>query len=179
MTPRLLALTLLALLVFPAFAQQPRNELAASFGRSEFDQLGDAPAVGLSYNRFWTRMVSTRFGAFVASEDLNEDGGNKRVGAYHASVEVHFLRERVLSPFVSVGGALAFSRVEHPNSDFTASDSLLTPIVGAGIDITITPHFALGADAHYIKYDAETDLGDRFGTTLDPLTVLVSAKYRF
>jgi hypothetical protein len=80
---------------------------------------------------------------------------------------------------VSVGAALAFSHIERPNSDFTRSDTLLTPIFGAGIDLTLSPRFALGADVHYIKYDAETELGDRFGTPLDPTTVLVSAKFRF
>jgi hypothetical protein len=47
MTCRLLVLLLLSL---PAFAQQ-RNELAVSFGRSEFDALGDAPAFHLRGRR--------------------------------------------------------------------------------------------------------------------------------
>lgn len=46
-----------------------------------------------------------------------------------------------------------------------------------GVDLNLTRRFALGIDASYIMFDP--DLGDRHGTVLDPITTLVSVKYRY
>jgi opacity protein-like surface antigen len=177
MTPRPLFLVLLFLLALSATAQQPRNELAVSVGRSQFHQLGDAPAVGLSYNRYWTAALSTRFGAFMAAEDLPEGAGSKRIGAYHVSGEVHLLRDRRVSPYAGLGIALAHSSIKISQFDFSSSEMTFAPIVEAGLDVNLTRRFTLGGDVRYLYYDAE--LGSRFGYQLNPLTVLVSAKFRY
>ena len=156
-------LLLVLWLSLPAMAQQ--NEFAVSFGRSEFDQLGDGPAAGVSYNRFWTETVSTRFALFAAEED------QETVSALSASAEYHFLRGRRISPYAGLGFALAYASVH------SASDSGFAPIIVGGIDVGITRRFAIGADFSYLQFDA--DLDDRFATALDPTTVLVSAKFRY
>lgn len=163
---RALALSLLFLLSLPAIAQ--RNELAVSYGRSEFDALGDGPAFGASYNRFWTENVSTRFALFAASED------HKTVGAYSATAEYHFLRGRRISPYAGLGIALAVVSIDGYDS---VSDTGFAPVIGAGIDLNLTRRFAIGADVTYLQFDA--DLDDRFTIALDPTTFLISAKYRF
>jgi outer membrane protein W len=170
MIRRLLVLLLLSL---PAFAQ--RNELAVSFGRSEFDELGDAPAFGVSYNRFWTENVSTRFGLFAASEEANVGDGDDVVGASYATAEFHFLRGRRISPFAGLGVAFAVASIDRVGS--SASDSGFAPVIIGGVDVNLTWRFAIGADVTYLQFDA--DLRDRFATALDPTTVLVSAKFKY
>jgi outer membrane protein W len=131
----------------------------------------------LSYNRFWTARVSTRFGAFAATEDLNADGGEKVIGAYHVSAEVHAFRERLFSPYAGLGLALAVNKIVFTGHYASANDTLVAPIVSVGLDTKVTRRFAVGVDVRYLKYDAE--LGDLFPIDLDPLTVLVSAKFRY
>lgn len=177
MTPRLPFFVLFVFLAFSATAQQSNNEIAVSLGRSQFHQLGDAPAVGLSYNRYWTPALSTRFGAFMAGEDLPEGAGSKRIGAYHASGEAHFFRDRRFSPYAGFGIALAQSSIKISQFDFSSSEMTVAPIVDAGLDANLTRRFTLGADVRYLYYDAE--LGSRFGYQLNPLTVLLSAKFRY
>ena len=170
---------LLAVSAFPLAAQTPANEIALSAGHSDLGQLGDAPAAGISYNRYWRGGFSTRFGVFGAAEELTSDpdGGEKRIGAGHVSAEYHFLRRHRLSPYAGLGVAFAVNELEHANSDFSASESSFETIVSGGVDLNVTPRFALGADARFMYYDV--GLGDRFGYQVDPLTVLVSAKFRY
>ncbi|HEU4889616.1 MAG TPA: OmpW family outer membrane protein [Thermoanaerobaculia bacterium] len=179
MSPRLLSLALLLLLSLPAIAQQLKNELAVSVGRSQYDQLDDGTALGISYNRFWTESVSTRIGAFAAGEAEEANAGigdDDVVGAYYATAEYHFLRGGRVSPFAGVGFALAFASIERLNAR-SANDTGFAPIVLAGIDIQLTQRFAIGADVSYFQFDA--DLEDQGSAALDPTTVLVSAKYRY
>lgn len=173
---RSLSLALLLLLSFPAIAQQLRNELAVSVGRSEYDARGDGTAFGISYNRFWTNTVSTRFGGFATGEETTESIGDEVLGAYTATAEYHFLRGGRISPYVGAGFAYAFVRVDRVNAR-TASDSGFAPVAIGGLDVQLTRRFAIGADVTYFQFDA--DLDDSFTTALDPTTVLVSAKYRY
>jgi outer membrane protein W len=174
MTPRLVSLAFLLLLSLPALAQ--RNELAVSFGRSEFDSLGDGPAFGLSYNRFWTDSVSTRFALFAAADEANVGNGEDIVSAYYATAEYHFLRGRRISPFAGLGLAFAFVSIDRVGGN-SEGDSGFAPVIIGGVDVNITRRFALGADVTYLQFEA--DLDDRFATALDPTTVLVSAKFRY
>ena len=177
MSPRILFLSLALLFPLFAIAQQPRNEIAVSYGRTETEELGDARPQGASYTRFWTGAVATRFGAQISQEDFPDDAGDKRFGAYSAIVEYHFLRSRTFSPYAGAGVAHAYARQRLRAANFTKDDSVITVIVDVGLDINVTPRVALGFSANYLKFDP--DLGDRFGTILDPTTALVSAKYRF
>ena len=176
MTPRSLCFVLpLVLATFSLEAQQSRSELAVSFGRSDFGLIGEAPAAGLSYNRFWTDLVSTRFGAFAGSEERSSAGSGKFIGAVHASGEVHFLRESRVSPYAGAGVAFAFNNVDF--ADFSDNQMVIAPIFSAGIDVKVSPRFAVGVDAHYLRYSVEFDRD--FDIAIDPLTVMGSLKYRY
>jgi outer membrane protein W len=175
MIPRLLSLALL-LFTLPAIAQQPQNEVAVSAGYSSLGDLGSAPAFGVSYTRFWTDALAIRFGAFSASGDL-DDGGTKIASAYHASAEYHFRRTAPVSLHVGAGLALATTSVDGLPFDFSASETSPEVIVSAGVDMNVSPRFALGADVHYMYYDVE--LGARSGYQVNPATLLISGKYRF
>lgn len=173
MNPRSVALTLALLLSVSAAAQLPQKELAISLGRWDSDQLGNGPAFGLSYNRFWTRSFSTRFGRFVARE------GDTTAGVAHASAEVHPFRASRVSPWAGVGIAGAYTRRAASNDHFTGSETTLTGIYRGGLDVMLSPRFALGGEFSYMKYEAE--LGSRFGNTVDvdPVTVMLSGRWRF
>jgi hypothetical protein len=176
MTRRLLFLLVLAISVttIPARAQQPLNELALSAGRSDLQLLGDAAAVGISYNRYWKPAASTRFGIFAAGENLDAEFGEVIAGAAHVSFEYHFLHDRRISPYAGAGAALT---VTHVSS--LARDTKLAPIFSGGIDLRVTPRLTVGADARFLFYDIETN--DRFigSLTLKPATVLISAKFLY
>ena len=173
MNGRLLLVLLFAL---PAVAQLAPNEVAVSFGRSDLEVLGDAPAIGVSYNRFWGQLGSVRFGAFTAGEGYEDAPGEERVHTLHASAEVHFLRGRVVSPYAGVGVAMASTRIDSGGSSL--SETSFAPIVSGGLDFNVWPRWAIGVDGRWMHL--RVDSGDRFGPyILDPLTVMGSVKYRF
>ncbi len=171
------ALFLALFLSLPVIAQQTNNEIAISYGRTETEDLGDAPAVGISYARFWTRGLATRVGGQWSGEDLPDNAGDNSVNAYFATAEYHFFRDRLMSPYIGGGIAHAFADIHFSSSGFRGDDSMYTAMVIAGADVNFTRRFAVGVDARYMTFDP--DLGDRFGTILDPMTVFVSAKYRY
>lgn len=172
---RLLLLPLLLLTALPALAQQPRNEIAASFGRADSNVLGDALAFGLAYNRFWTERFSTRFGMFAAGEE--EDNGAERVfGAYHASAEVHWWRDRLVSPYAGVGIAYAVDTFELAQFGIDEEETTVTGIVSGGIDLQLARRFALSGELRLMRYDVADERAPR---TNDPVVALVSGKFRF
>ena len=167
----------LSLFAFPVFAQQPDNEIAVSLGWSVFNQLGSAPAAGVSYTHFWTDAFATRFGAFASHGDFNENGGEKTVSAYHGSAEYHFRRDQRVSPYVGAGIALAATSIDRPEIEFSASETSFEVIVSGGVDVDVSRRFAVGGDVRYMYYDV--GLGARSGYQVNPLTILLSAKYRY
>jgi opacity protein-like surface antigen len=175
MNGRSFSLFLVLLVSVPMVAQQARNEVAVSAGRSDMGELGDAPAFGVSYNRYWTGGLSTRFEVFTAGE---ENGvGDRRVTTSHISAEYHFLRDRAVSPYVGAGLAWVDNTRHLDEFDFTSTESVFTAIGSAGVDLNVSRRFSLGVDVRYLYFDVE--LGSRFGYQVDPLTVMGSAKFRF
>jgi len=174
--PLLLSLSLLLLLAIPAAAQSPANEVAASFGRGSLGDFGYSTAMGVSYNRFWANRTSVRFGA-IASE-VDDEVGQKRVRAGYATAEVHFWRGRIVSPYAGAGVAATSSRIELARGDFKSDETSFAPVVSAGVDFNVARQWAVAVDARWMYLRA--DLGNRFGPyIIDPLTAMISAKYRF
>ena len=165
-------LLLLLLLSLPLFAQN--NEIAVSYGLTNYKHSSETPAYGVSYNRFWTRTVSTRLGVLDTRKELPDNQGERSVTAAHASVEYHPLRGRLLSPRLSAGGAYATSE---NTADAVDNDSTVTVIAGAGVDFNLTRHFALGAEVLYIPFTPQAR--DRFSFALDPRTLFASARFRW
>lgn len=169
MTPRPLLLALLLLTALPALAQ--RRELSASVGRWDSSQLGDAIAVGASFNYSWTNLVSARVGGLAAKEEEVT-----AVTAY-ARGELHLFRAARVSPWVGVGGAMAYTRLASSSDHFTGSETMWTGIYSGGLDVTVSPRFAVGAEVAYLNY--EVGLGSRFGYTVDPVTISLAARWRY
>jgi hypothetical protein len=167
-------LLLVLLLAVPVFAQQ---EVAVSYGRTDFDTQGDAPAIGLSYARFWTPALGARLAGFRAAETLNADGGELQFYALYAMAEFQPFRDRVVSPRVAAGVAFASNRVEPPFGGTISDESRITVAAGGGVDLRVTPRFAVGAELLYMSFPADSD--DRFAAALDPLTVSVAARVRW
>jgi hypothetical protein len=169
----------LVLLLFslPLFGQQPqpRREASVSFGQTMYELSGEATAGGASYNHFWTRVASTRAGVIVARQSY-AGGRETNMHLLHASAEYHPFRGRLLSPRLSGGIAYAAYSSEYPFGP-DESDSTVTAIAGAGIDVGITPRFVLGAEGLYLPFTLNS--GDRFALQLDPVTWLASARFRW
>lgn len=164
------------LLALPVFAQN--NEVAVSYGRINTQSQGNAPALGVSYARFWTRSVATRIGGFTGSETLNSDGGEKELRALYATAEYHFFRGRPVSAHLAGGGAYFTNRVETAIFVTEKTDSQFTTAVGGGVDLNFSPRVAFGVEALYMPFQWNED-GDRFQVKLDPLTILGSVRYRW
>jgi outer membrane protein W len=174
MTPRSLILFLFSL---PALAQQANNEIAISYGRSNFAQRGNSPTIGLSYAHFWSNSLGARIGIHRSEKDFPDNQGHQNIGAYYATVEYHLFRDRLFSPYVGAGIAYGVARIDSTPSGFTAEDTTVSVIGDVGVDVNLPRSFAIAANLSYMKFDP--NLGDRHGSALHPMTMLVSAKYRF
>ena len=168
-------LLVLLLLSFPLLAQQPRydNEVAVSYGRNDINDSSDVDVLGVSYNRYWTPILSTRLGMFSGSRDFPEFG-SVETRVIHATAELHAFRGRLISP--RIGGGLAHfdHRVDEPF--FKQHDSKLVPAAIAALDVNITPRLAVGADALYLHYPSEST---RYDPDLTSITLLGSARFRW
>ena len=173
MSPRslLVPFLLLLLLALPATAQIDRDELALSAGRWDSDEIGNSPALGVSLAHYWARMISTRVGA-LATRD-----GDFTTTTLHASAELHLFPDSGVSPWVGAGGAHTTTRRAASNDHFTGSDSRLTAIYSGGVDVKVSPRYAVGAEASYMNY--ELMLGSRYGYRVNPVTVLLTGRVRF
>ena len=170
MSPRYL-LSLVLLFSLSAAAQQlPRREASISLGQWDSSDLGNEPAIGASYNYYWTTMFSTRAGAFIArGDDVSATNA-------HFSGELHLFRDARVSPWVGAGGAFARVRREAEFDDVVRSESKLTGIYSGGVDVAVSPRFAIGAEVSYMNYELQLT---RFGDAVDSVTILLSGRWRF
>lgn len=168
MTPRRLLLPLLFLASFSAIAQS--SEVSGSIGVWDSDRLGKAAVLGASYNRFWTGPFSTRLGGFIARDP------EVTSAVLHVSGELHFLRDARVSPWVGAGGALVYSHLAPGNEHFKGSETGFSPIFSGGVDVAVRPRLAIGAEVSFLSYNVE--MLDRV-IPVDPITVVVAARYRF
>ena len=161
-------LPLVLLLSVSAAAQFPRNEVAVSAGIWDSSDLGNEPMVGASLNYHWTSLFSTRLGGFVAK------GDDVTASIVYISGELHFFRDARVSPWVGAGGALA--RVRRDGEFGEVSDSQLTGIYSGGVDVAVTPRFALGAEVSYMNYEVQLT---RFGDRVDSITYSGVGRWRW
>jgi outer membrane protein W len=179
-------LILIAVLSIPVFAQHQNNEVGVAIGRAEMGDFGDAGTFGVSYNRYWTRGLSTKFDATGYAAELQvvdigpgglTSAGDFEMSAYSAQFQYHFLRGQRFSPYFGGGLAYVITRfTDTPAGDLDA-DNAVTGIAGAGVDLNLGRRWAITGDATYMPHEAE------FGTVetidLDPLTLSVGAKFRW
>lgn len=173
----LVLLLLLSLPIAVSASAQSNNEVAVGYGRTMTSEVGNAPAIGLSYARFWNNGIAVRIGGTRAEEDFPDNAGDKLFGGYFAVAEYHLFRDRLFSPYIGGGLAYGVARVYLFHSDLTYDDNAYSATGHVGLDVNLTRTFAIGAAASYMRFDP--DLGDRHGSIADPITTLVSAKVRF
>jgi outer membrane protein W len=182
-----LILTAAILLSLPVFAQNQNNELGLAIGSADMGDFGDAGTFGISYNRYWTRGLSTKFDAtgFAADLEVVDIGpggattaGEFSMGALSAQMQYHFLRGRRLSPYFGAGLAFVNTRFnDTPAGDIEADDTV-TGIASAGVDLNLGRRWAITGDATYMPHQPEFPAGP-VSLDLDPLTLSLGAKFRW
>ncbi|HUR79434.1 MAG TPA: outer membrane beta-barrel protein [Thermoanaerobaculia bacterium] len=172
-----LLLVLLVSLPLSAQQQRPDNEVSVSYGQMEVeDALDYNDAMGASYNRYWTRVISTRVGVMAGRGDLPDDNGDASSTIIHATLEAHPFRGRLFSPHAGAGAAYARHKQNYIGSNEV--DSRVTLALLGGIDVNFTPRFGVGADMLYSHFGEESD-GGRFPEDLTSISVFGSARFRW
>lgn len=193
----------LSLLLFPLLAAAQSNELGVFISTSQFEdsELSDGVdtldlefdedmGYGVSYNRFWFGGFSTEFayqklGAdlTVGFEDIRADAGELDLDILSATAQLHFARGGMFSPYI--GGGVAYvsgqaGSIDEEELEDTDLESEVEFLANAGLDIGLTPGFAIFIDGKYILYEARGE-GDSDGEALDinPLIVGAGVKLRF
>lgn len=151
-------------------AQAPRREVSASVGLWDSEGLESGPAVGASWSRSWRGAFSARLGGLLARSS------DATTATVHLSGELHPFRASRVSPWIGAGAALVYSRIGPPNEHFHGSETDLAPIFRGGVDVPVSPRVTLGAEVSYLKY--EVTIGSRSGVAVDPVTVMLVARYR-
>lgn len=151
-------------------AQAPRPEVSASIGLWDSEGLDRGPAIGASWSRFWRRPFSARLGLLLARSS------EATTATVHLSGALHPFRAARVSPWIGAGAALVYSHIAPPNEHFHGSETDLAPIFSGGVDVTVSPRVSVGAEVSYLNY--EVTIGSRSGIAVDPVTVMLVARYR-
>lgn len=185
---------IISLLVFalPMGAQMADNELDISFGSTEFLGTvdGDATVFGLHYTRYWFANVSTKFGLTMFAGEVGEvplsEGnvirpGDLEIRTVSGLVQYHFVRDRILSPFLGAGiASVQFSSI----GDFVA-DGKVAGLFSAGADLKISSAWGGTADVTYMPYQGDFKHTPFFQPEIsgkvdvDPLTASAALKFRW
>ena len=157
----------------------------------EFDE---SVGYGLAFNHFWTSAFSTELAIQKYSADLSLglDGGPRfRAGEFDvtsitAMAQVHFLRDRLFSPYI--GGGIArisgefepSDLVDEPDAENVDLESEVTWTAAAGVNVRLSEHFALTGEIKFIPWDAVEENGvPEEGVEVDPATVSGGVRFRF
>lgn len=167
MHPRSLVLALLLVVSFSAFAQS--SDVSGGLGLWSSDRQGNAAALGLSYNRYWTGLVSTRIGGLFARDP------QATTLMAHLNGELHFLRDARVSPWVGAGVAFAYSHLAPSNQHFTGNETDVSPMYSGGVDFRVSPRLAVGAEVSFLNYEVTIGQNRR---AVDPVIVMLMARYR-
>lgn len=198
--------TLIALSLFllPLSASAQSNELGLFISTSQFEnsELSDGidtvdvefdedMGYGVSYNRFWTPSFSTEFayqrlGAdlTLSFEDITEQAGDLDLDILTATGQFHFAKGSMFSPYIGGGAAYVSGEAGFIDEDEIESADLESEInwlANAGLNIGLTPGFAIFVDGKYVMYEArgEDDPSDEGALDINPLIVSAGVKLRF
>ena len=169
------------------------------FGASASIEFEPRIGYGISFNRYFGDHLS----AEVAAQRLNADAefrisagglgtsfdvGSTELMVYTAVLQWHFAASDArIAPYVGAGAALAGGTFEfagdflepgEPTSvDF---ENETTFVVNAGIDVRLSPAFAIGVDAKYVPVEAvEEDGLEEEALDINPLVLAAGIKLRF
>lgn len=192
------------------FAQAPSHEIGVWLVDSELNETtlldddGDditidfeeSAGFGVSYNHFWTDVVSTEVmlskfsaGMTVIQDDIVGntvvDVGELDVTLLTAIAQFHFNRNGRFSPYIG-GGAARISGSFDPNDDLDEDagpidlESELTWTAGVGANVRLTDRLALAGEIKYVPWSAvEEDGADDDAVDIDPVTFAAGLKFRF
>ena len=182
-----LTLTLIVLLSLPLFAQNQNNEVGFALGSADMSDFGDAATATFSYNRYWTRGLSTKldgtgYSAELQVVDLGPGGlasaGDFAMASYAAQMQYHFLRGRRFSPYFGAGLAYVITRFTDTPVGELEADNNVTGIASAGVDLNLGRRWAITGDVTYMPHEAVFPQGAT-SIDLDPLTISLGAKFRW
>jgi outer membrane protein len=151
---------------------------------------------GVSFNHFWTPNISTEFSATALSHEgevtINGtpafDLGSLDLIPITATVQLHFARNARLSPYVGAGVSYVMAddmeseNLQAVGIDRIETDSKVGWVAQAGVNIGLSPRFAVAVDGRYIAYSPDSAAaGDPEPTTLelDPLVFSAGVKFRW
>lgn len=151
---------------------------------------------GVSFNHFWTPKLSTEFSATALSHEgevtINGtpafDLGSLDLIPLTATVQLHFARSALLSPYIGAGVSYVMAddmeseNLEAVGIDRIETDSKVGWVAQAGLNIGLTPRFAVAVDAKYIAYSPDSATpGDPESVPLelDPLVFSAGVKFRW
>ncbi len=175
----LITFTLIAAVA--ATAQLPMNEIGVNVGRSDFPGFDEADTLGVSYNRFWGHALSSKFGLtrFSAEPDfLPGIPGELDMRVLSGELQWHFGRGNLFSPYVGGGAVYVMSSLDDTVAGDIEADNEITLIASGGLNVNITPRFAINGDVSYMPYETEF-APVILGVGMDPLTISLGAKFRW
>jgi len=147
---------------------------------------------GVSFNHYWTDLISTDFGIQKMSADLSVSGtgvpdttvGELDVTAFTGTVQFHFLRDRRVNPYVGVGAAYMLADFDaadlEPDDEAVELEDEVTFLVNAGVNVRVTERISLMGDVKYIPWEVgdENEVSDD-DEQLDVSPLVLSAGVRF
>ncbi len=151
---------------------------------------------GVSYNHFWTRNVSTELSAIALSHDGEItvtgtsafDIGSLDLLPITATAQWHFARGARVSPYLGAGVSYVMADDLESDDlrligiDKVEVDSDVGWVGQAGVNIALTPRFAFGVDAKYIRYRPDSAAAgddEAVRLDLDPLVFSAGVKFRW
>lgn len=146
---------------------------------------------GVSFNHYWTDLISTDFGIQKMSADLNISGltvpettlGELDVTAVTGTVQLHFLRDTRFSPYVGAGAAYMIADFHandlEPDDEQVEIDDEITFLVNAGVNVRMTDRISLMGDVKYIPWKVGEENASTDDEELDVSALVLSAGVRF
>lgn len=203
---RVLFVLFLAVFSLRMFAQ---SEIGISLNSSELEEstivdpdetvtidFKEHRGLGLSFNHYWTPMVSTEFALQTFGGDMSVAGsglpavvvGELNGAALSGMGQFHFNRSGRFSPYL--GGGIAFvggefkiaNEVElDPGEDDTVDlETEATWIAGAGVDVKLTERVLLNGDVRYMPWNARPEDEEvEEQLDVDPMVFSVGVKFRW
>lgn len=154
---------------------------------------------GVNFNHYFSPNLSLDLAAQSLSAEMQAslggggatltfDIGEIDLMAYSAALQFHFGRGARFAPYVGGGAAYVTGDVEileDPENDPDATEELdleneITWLANAGVNINLTPSFAINGDVKYIAYEAageDAEEGDEL--EINPLVISAGVRFRF
>lgn len=164
-------------------------------GDSAVFDFNEEVGYAISFNRFWTRSLSTEIALqrYDAEMSVTPEGlatfvvGELRVTSITLLALWHFNRDGIVSPYAGggiarIGGEFEFvDDVEDPAPEMVSLRPENTWTIAGGASVRLTRQLALTGEVKYVPWDArekhEPQLED--AVEVDPMTFAAGVRWRF